>query len=232
LKSGGVTGFEAMLRWAHPELGELDAARLIPIAETAGLTGPLIDDLLSKACRDAAVWGGKATISFGIPPVLLKDQTFGLRVVKILAEAGLPASRLELEIAESALVADLEAAQRVLGAIHETGVKIALSHFGTGYSSLYHLRNFKLDTIKIDRSFVHAMSGSPEAAAIVRALVGLGSGLGLTVAAEGVRDEQQQIMLAAEGCQQGQGFLFSQAVSAAGASELLSATPSPIHAVL
>jgi diguanylate cyclase (GGDEF)-like protein len=225
LKSGAIISFEATARWIHGQYGELDTARIIAIAETAGIVQALVDDLLRRACRDAAQWGGNVTLSFGIPPALLKDNTLGLRIVAILGESGLPASRLELEIPESALVADLEAAKRVLGDIHATGVKIALNNFGTGYSSLYHLRNFKLDTIKIDRSFVQAMAENPESAAIVRALVGLGSGLGLTVAAEGVQNEQQQTMLLNEGCQQGQGYLFSQAVSADEAGELLRASP-------
>lgn len=229
LKSGAIISFEATPRWMHDQYGELDTARLVAIAETTGLVQALVDDLLRTACRDAAGWGGNVTLSIGIPPALLKDDTFGLRIVAILGESGLPASRLELEITESALVADLEAAKRVLGAIHETGVKIALNNFGTGYSSLYHLRNFKLDTIKIDRSFVQVMAENPESAAIVRALVGLGSGLGLTVAAEGVQNEQQQTMLVNEGCQQGQGFLFSRSVTADEARRQLNGQPTPIR---
>ncbi|WP_256752893.1 bifunctional diguanylate cyclase/phosphodiesterase [Mesorhizobium sp. Mes31] len=230
LKSGVITSFEAAPTWTHDQYGDLDAARLIAIAETAGLVQALVDDLLRAACRDAAAWGGDVILSVGIPPALLKDDTLGLRIVAILGESGLAASRLELEISESALVADLEAAKRVLGDIHETGVKIAVNNFGTGYSSLYHLRNFKVDTLKIDRSFVQAMAEHPESAAIVRALVGLGSGLGLTVAAEGVQDEQQQTMLVNEGCQQAQGFLFGRPVTADEAWELLKATPGATRA--
>ncbi|MBZ9711119.1 EAL domain-containing protein [Mesorhizobium sp. ESP7-2] len=230
LKSGVITSFEAGPRWAHSQCGELDPVRLFAIAEAAGVVQPLVDDLLRVACTDAAGWGENVTLSFGIPPALLKDDTLGLRIMAILGESGLPASRLELEITESALVADLEATKRVLGDIHETGVKIALNNFGTGYSSLYHLRNFKLDTIKIDRSFVQAMANNPESAAIVRALIGLGSGLGLTVAAEGVQDELQQTMLANEGCQQAQGFLFSRPVTAGEAWELLNANPGTLRA--
>jgi diguanylate cyclase (GGDEF)-like protein len=221
LKTGAVTSFEATPRWMHPDYGELDAARLVAIAETAGLLQALTDHLLRRACRDAITWDEEVILSFGLPAALLKDPAVGLRVMAILRETGLPASRLELEIPESALVADLSGAQNVLGSIHETGVKIALNNFGTGYSSLYHLRNFKLDTIKIDRSFVQAMADNPESAAIVRALVGLGSGLGLTVAAEGVQDEEQQKMLAQEGCQQAQGTLFRHAITADEAAALL-----------
>jgi predicted signal transduction protein with EAL and GGDEF domain len=229
LKTGAIISFEPTARWMHGQYGELDTARLVAIAENMGLVQTLVDDLLRTACRDAATWGGNVTLSFGIPPALLKDDTFGLRIVAILGDSGLPASRLELEITESALVADLESAKRVLGDIHETGVKIDLNNFGTGYSSLYHLRNFKLDTIKIDRIFVQAMAENPESAAIVRALVGLGSGLGLMVAAEGVQNERQQTMLVNEGCQQGQGFLFSQAVTADEAWALLKASPGAAH---
>jgi EAL domain-containing protein (putative c-di-GMP-specific phosphodiesterase class I) len=119
---------------------------------------------------------------------------------------------LELEITESALVRDMEAAQETLGALRQSGIRIALDDFGTGYSSLYHLRNFKLDKIKIDRSFIARMSADRESEAIVRALVGLGTGLCLTVTAEGVENKGQELQLIAEGCQQAQGFLFSEAL--------------------
>ena len=219
IRSGRLTGFEAAAQWRHPRLGVLDAWRFIPIAETAGLIARLTDDLLGRACRDATAWGPDVTLSFNISPAQLKDRTFGLRVVRILGDAGLSPSQLELEIVESAVVADLEGAQGVLGAIRETGVRIALKDFGTGYSSLYHLRNFKIDRIKIDRSLVQAMGANSQSAAIVRALVGLGTGLGLTVAAEGVQDEHQQMLLANEGCQEAQGV--SRALSASGAMALL-----------
>ena len=221
LKTGKIIGFEALARWTHPELGEIPPDRFIPIAEDTGLIGELTDYLLRQACADAAKWPRNVTLSFNISPVQLRDRGLGLRLMKILADTGLPARRLELEITESALVRDLEGAQEILGAIRETGVRIALDDFGTGYSSLYHLRNFKLDTIKIDRSFVESMAHDRDAAAIVKALVGLGSGLGLSVTAEGVEDAQQQALLAEEGCDQAQGFLFSRAVPADEAMALL-----------
>ena len=204
LKSGRLVRFEAVAKWRHPRLGVLEAWRFIPIAEAAGLIGPLTDDLLGRASRDAVAWGPSVALSFGVSPAQLKDRTFGLRVLKILGAAELAPARLELEIAESAIVADLDGAKRVLGAIRDAGVKIALSDFGTGYSSLYHLRNFKIDRIKIDRSLIQAMGDGAQSTAIVRALVGLGAGLGLTVAAEGVQDERQHGLLADEGCQETQ----------------------------
>jgi EAL domain-containing protein (putative c-di-GMP-specific phosphodiesterase class I) len=150
------------------------------------------------------------------------DTGFGLRVMGVLGRTGLAPQRLELEITESALVRDLEAVKSVLGSLREAGVRIALDDFGTGYSSLYHLRNFKLDKIKIDRSFVDAMATDSDSAAIVRALVGLGAGLGLEVTAEGVETEDQRRLLADQGCEQGQGFLYSEAVTAEGALAMLS----------
>jgi EAL domain-containing protein (putative c-di-GMP-specific phosphodiesterase class I) len=153
-------------------------------------------------------------LSFNISPVQLTDRTLGLRVLSILGETGLLPTRLEVEITESALVRDIEAAREVLGSLRDAGVRIALDDFGTGYSSLYHLRNFKIDTIKIDRSFVDRMGVERESAEIVSALVGLGRGLGMTVIAEGIEGNAQDAELQAQGCQQGQGFLFGQAVSA------------------
>ncbi|MEI9964281.1 MAG: EAL domain-containing protein [Caulobacteraceae bacterium] len=221
LKTGAIIGFEALARWTHAELGVIDPSRFIPIAEDCGLIGELTDQLLERACRDAAAWTAPVVLSFNISPVQLRDQSLGLRILGVLARAKLPPHRLEIEITESALVQDLAAAQTVLGALREAGVKIALDDFGTGYSSLYHLRNFKLDKIKIDRSFVEAMCVDPESAAIVKALIGLGSGLSLAVTAEGVESAEQQSLLVADGCLQAQGFLFSRALPAAEAAALL-----------
>jgi EAL domain-containing protein (putative c-di-GMP-specific phosphodiesterase class I) len=153
-------------------------------------------------------------LSFNISPAQLKDPGLGLRIISILGEAGILPSRLEIEITESALVNDLEAAKTVLGSLRDAGVRIALDDFGTGYSSLYHLRNFRVDKIKIDKSFVERMGRERESAEIVSALVGLGRGLGLTVTAEGIEGKEQNAALLAQGCDQGQGFLFSEAVPA------------------
>jgi EAL domain-containing protein (putative c-di-GMP-specific phosphodiesterase class I) len=144
----------------------------------------------------------------------LRDPQFGERVLGILAESGLPPHRLEIELTESALVQDMECARDTLGKLRSAGVKIVLDNFGTGYSSLYHLRNFKLDKIKIDRSFIASMASEEQSAAIVGALVGLGSGLGVTVAAEGIDETQQRASLLHSGCAQGQGQLFGEPVTA------------------
>ena len=225
LKSGRIQEFEALARWTHAELGEMSPDRFIPIAEDCGLIGPLTDILLARACADAVTWPADVQLAFNVSPVLLRDPGFGLRVMSLLARTGLAPQRLELEITESALVRDLEIVQAVLGALRNAGVRIALDDFGTGYSSLYHLRNFKLDKIKIDRSFVDAMTRDSDSAAIVHALIGLGAGLGLEVTAEGVETEAQRQMLSDQGCVQGQGFLYSEAVNADEALDLLGARP-------
>jgi EAL domain-containing protein (putative c-di-GMP-specific phosphodiesterase class I) len=214
LKTKKVVGFEALARWTHKELGNIPPDRFIPIAEDSGLIHELSDQLLRQACRAARTWPETITLSFNISPVQLTDRTLGLRVLSILDETGLLPTRLEVEITESALVRDIEAAKEVLGSLHDAGIRIALDDFVTGYSSLYHLRNFKIDTIKIDRSFVDRMGVERESAEIVSALVGLGRGLGMTVIAEGIEGNAQDAELQAQGCQQGQGFLFGQAVSA------------------
>ena len=221
LHSGEIIGFEALARWTHASMGEIEPSRFIPIAEDTGLIGELTDSLLGRSARDAMTWPPAVRLSVNISPVLLRDPGFGLRVMAILGQSGLPPTRLEVEITESALVQDLEAAQFTLGALRDAGIRIALDDFGTGYSSLYHLRNFKLDAIKIDRSFVEAMAVDPDSAAIVRALIGLGAGLSLSVTAEGVESAQQQSLLAAQGCDTAQGFLFSRAVPAEEALSLL-----------
>jgi EAL domain-containing protein (putative c-di-GMP-specific phosphodiesterase class I) len=156
-----------------------------------------------------------------VSPVQLHAPDFEQMVRDILRDSGLPAHRLELEITENTLVRDLQVAQQALNGLRDSGVRIALDDFGTGYSSLYHLRNFKVDRIKIDRSFVESMSTEAESEAIVRALLGLGHGLGVKVTAEGVQDSTQRARLADEGCDEAQGFLFSEALTSSEARDYL-----------
>jgi diguanylate cyclase (GGDEF)-like protein len=214
LRTQRVVGFEAVPRWIHPVHGEIPPERFIPIAEDVGLIHELAERLLRSACAAAMQWPADVTLSFDILPSQLEDRELKTRITRILAASGLPPARLEIEITESALVRDLEAAQRALGALREAGVRIALDNFGTGYSSLYHLRNFKLDKIKIDRSFITSLGSAQESTDIVHALIGLGRGLGLTVTAEGIEDAGQSASLLGTGCDQGQGHLFSGAVAA------------------
>jgi diguanylate cyclase (GGDEF)-like protein len=234
LKNKHVIGFEALARWQHPALGWICPARFIPVAESCGLMNELTEHLLRQAARDAAAWPDTLTLSFNISPSQLKERTLGLRILGILAEAGLSPRRLEIELTESAIVHDLEGAREALTALRDAGVRIALDDFGTGYSSLYHLRNFKIDKIKIDRSYVESMEREPDAYALVRALLGFGRGLGLTVTAEGVEKPAQAAALEQEGCQQGQGYLYGRAMPAQDALKFIrengtAASPAQVH---
>jgi len=188
--------------------------RFIPIAEESGMIHELGDQILRQACIAAAQWPKDVVVSIDVLSSQLKDKKLKDRIFTILRETGLPPERLEIEITESTLVRNLEAAQDILGGLREAGVRIALDNFGTGYSSLYHLRNFKMDKIKIDSSFIHGMLSAEEDAGIVRALVGLAHGLGITIAAEGIQDSAQQASLIRTGCEQGQGHLYSDPVAA------------------
>lgn len=213
LRTRRVLAFEAIPRWIDPLRGEISIDRFIPIAEENGTIHEFFEFLLKESCAASAAWPCDVTMSLNVYGSQLKDRTLHSRIISILETSHVSPERLELEISESALVRDLEAAEEALSPLRKVGVRIALDNFGTGYSSLYHLRNFKLDKIKIDRSFIENLS-SQESAKIVNALVGLGHGLGLTVTAEGVTERDQTTSLLNTGCEQGQGFLFSEAVSA------------------
>lgn len=213
LNTGRVLAFEAIPRWIDPAQGEIPLQRFIPIAEENGLIHDLFARVLRHACEAAVRWPEDVTLALDVYPGQLKDRSLREAIIQVLDATGMPPFRLELEITESALVSNLDSAQEVVGALRDAGVRIVLDNFGTGYSSLYHLRNFRLDKIKIDRSFVDDLE-SVESARIVSALVGLAHGLGLTIVADGVRESGQRESLLASGCEQGQGFLFSQAVAA------------------
>lgn len=214
LRTGEIVGLEALARWRHPALGDIPPDRFIPIAEDCGLIRELSDHLLRCACDDARAWPNHVVLSFNISPEQLRDATLGLRILRILGSSGFPPHRLEIEITESAIVRDIEAAKEVISSLRGAGVRIALDDFGTGYSSLYHLRSLKFDKLKIDRSFIESLEGQEESAIIVRALTGLGHGLGLTITGEGIETADQRDVLLGQGCDQGQGFLFSRALPA------------------
>lgn len=214
LKTKQIIGFEVVPRWMHDSWGEIMPDRFIPIAEECGLIHELGEQILRQACQVAVRWPGNVFLSIDVLSSQLKDGKFTNRVLDILQETGLAPERLEIEVTESTLVRNLDAAQDILGGLRQAGVRIVLDNFGTGYSSLYHLRNFKMDKIKIDGSFVHGMLFEKEDAGIVRALVGLAQGLGIEVAADGIQESAQQASLLHTGCEQGQGHLFSGVISA------------------
>ena len=221
LKTGRITGFEALARWHHPEFGELEPEQFIGIAEDAGLIIPLSTHLLRIAARDAAQWPPDVKLCFNISRLQLSDPMMVLRILQILGETGLSPTRLEVEISEQALVSDIVAAREALDAFHQAGVRIALDDFGTGNSSFQHLRACHFDRLKIDRSFVMSMPGSAENTSLVNAILGLSKALGLPVTAEGIEDDALVGPLRDGGCSEGQGFRFSEAVPQEEAMRLL-----------
>jgi diguanylate cyclase (GGDEF)-like protein len=209
-----VIGFEALARWQNEELGFISPVVFIPIAEECGLIGELGEQLLRRACMDAATWPADIKLAFNISPLQLRNASLGLRILSILGSTGFDPHRLEIEITESALVENLEVAQRVIDQLRQAGIRIALDDFGTGYATLRQLQTLHLDKIKIDRSFVDRVSNDKESMVIVRAILGLASGLGLTTTGEGIEDAEQLAYLKANGCTEGQGYLFGKAIPA------------------
>jgi diguanylate cyclase (GGDEF)-like protein len=220
-----IVGFEALARWESKSLGYIGPDVFIPIAEEIGLMPQLSRQLLRRACLDAKAWPSTFTLAFNISPVQLRDPTVGLRILSILAEAGFSPHRLEIEITETALVQNIALTQAVIDELRAAGIRIALDDFGTGYSTLSQLLSFRLDKIKIDRSFVSRLTESNDGQVIVRAILGLAKGFGLTTTAEGVEDTGQLAYLKANGCTEGQGYLFSKAVPAADVPALLNRMP-------
>ena len=215
-----IAGFEALMRWRHPTRGMISPADFIPIAEDSGMIVPLGDWALRSACAAAAAWPGRCRVAVNVSAVQFRQPGLEQSVVKALAATGLSPCRLELEITESVLLADAEAVIASLHRLRALGVRIALDDFGTGYSSLSYLRRFPFDKIKIDRSFIREI-GDPVAAAIVRAVVGLGARLGTVVTAEGVETVEQLERVRNEGCTEVQGFLFGRPVPEAEVHALL-----------
>jgi predicted signal transduction protein with EAL and GGDEF domain len=209
LKAKEISGFEALLRWKHPEQGMVPPTDFIPLAEEIGLIVPLGEWVLRQACAEAAKWPNEIKVAVNLSPVQFRSKGLVQAVVSALAHAGLSPSRLELEITESVLLAETSANISTLHQLRELGVRISLDDFGTGYSSLSYLRTFPFDKIKIDQSFVRELADRPDSLAIVRAVAGLGTSLGIATTAEGVETEGQLERLRNEECTEVQGYLFS-----------------------
>jgi diguanylate cyclase (GGDEF)-like protein len=220
LKTEKISGFEALLRWHHPERGMVPPLEFIPVAEEIGLIGQIGAWVLKQACLEAAKWPDDIHIAVNLSPAQFRDRAVVLDVVAALGVSGLPAHRLEIEITESVLLQDTQSNLAILGELRDLGVGISMDDFGTGYSSLAYLQKFSFHKIKIDRSFVSDLE-RPESIAIIRAVMGLGNSLGMKTTAEGVETEEQLETLKKEGCTEVQGYLFSKPVPAAQAALLL-----------
>ncbi len=209
VRTGAVNGAEALVRWRHPTRGMVSPAEFIPVAEETGLISALGQWVLDRACADAMTWPDYVKVAVNLSPEQFKTLHLADDVAEALDRSGLPPHRLELEITESLLLQDSEAILSILHELRAHGVRMSMDDFGTGYSSLSYLRRFPFDKIKIDQSFVRNLSEREDCIAIVRAVIGLGRSLGMSVTAEGVETEEQFALLEAEGCNQVQGYLFS-----------------------
>ena len=226
-----VQGVEALLRWQHPTKGTITPDAFIPVLEESGLIVEVGRWVLNEACRQAGAWhmrGHRTSISVNVSMRHLESDELVDDVRTALLAAGLDPGMLILEVTESVLMKDAEATVARLNRLKQLGIMIAIDDFGTGYSSLAYLRQFPVDVLKIDRSFVAEMSRSPDAAALIHALVELGRTLGLVTLAEGIEEQRQLDGLRIEQCDQGQGFIFSRPAAASEIEKLLDLNKPPL----
>jgi diguanylate cyclase (GGDEF)-like protein len=225
LHSGMIVGVEALIRWQHPQRGLLLPAQFVSIAEDCGMIVPIGRWVLRTACLQAQAWQ-----QTGLPPIIIAVNTSALEfrakdflehLRTILAETGLNPACLELELTESVLMRDVGSSNAVLHALADLGVKLAVDDFGTGYSSLSYLRQLPIDTLKIDQSFVHQMTGNPDDATIVSAVISMGKSLRMRVIAEGVETPEQYAFLLTQQCDAGQGYYFSHPITAEALTAML-----------
>jgi diguanylate cyclase (GGDEF)-like protein/PAS domain S-box-containing protein len=207
---GTIVGFEALARWRHPTRGMVPPGVFIPLAEESGLIVPIGEWILREVCNEAASWPRPLQIAVNLSPVQFRHGGLPNLVHTVLLETGLKPGRLELEITEGVLIDDFSRAVSILHRLKALGVRIAMDDFGTGYSSLSYLQSFPFDKIKIDQGFISNLNSSPQAVAIVRAVIAMGRGLNLPVIAEGVESEEQLAFLAREACDEVQGYLIGK----------------------
>jgi len=225
IKTGAIVGFEALLRWKHPELGMISPGQFIPIAEESGLIVPIGEWVLREACRQNQAWREAGLphvrMAVNLSSVQFRQPDLEVRIASVLEETGLDPSGLELELTESILLQDADATIETLRTVKEMGIHLSIDDFGTGYSSLSYIKRFPVDALKIDQSFVREVTTSPEDAAITTSIVLMGKSLNLTVVAEGVETKSQLEFLRVLECDEAQGYLFSRPVPAKEAGESL-----------
>jgi EAL domain-containing protein (putative c-di-GMP-specific phosphodiesterase class I) len=212
-----MSGAEALIRWRHPERGLILPTQFVPIAEDSGLIVQIGRWVLREACRQARAWndaGRPMAVAVNISAIELRDPDFLDHVCAALRESRLEPRYLELELTESVLMQHAEPTAFVLQALRDIGVRIAIDDFGTGYSSLSYLQKFPVDTLKVDRSFIHEISFNPDYAPIVSAVISMGKSLNHRVVAEGVETGDQLAFLQARQCGEGQGYYFSPPLAA------------------
>lgn len=208
--SDAVVGYEALIRWQSPTRGRVSPAEFIPFAEEHGLMVEIGEWVLNTACAEAAQWPGDLAISINLSPAQFRSPNLVQKISEVLEKTGLAPSRLELEITETAMMGDIATAQILLRELRSMGIQLAMDDFGTGYSSLSYLRMLPFTRIKIDKSFIQDLGKTKESLAIVRAVTGLCSSLGVATTAEGVETEEQLRILQSEGCHDLQGYLLGR----------------------
>jgi diguanylate cyclase (GGDEF)-like protein len=228
VQTGRITGLEALLRWVHPELGDLAPMQFISLAEETGLIIPIGLWVLKTACAQNMAWqrDGLPSISMAVnlSPRQFLDENLLRDIDEVLISTGMPAHQLQLEITESMVMQNVDRAVKLLDQIQSRGVRLAVDDFGTGYSSMSLMKQFPIDTIKIDRSFVRDLENSSEDRAIAKAIISMGKALGLTVVAEGVETAEQDAFLRRQECDELQGYLFSRPIPAESIPGLLRPT--------
>ena len=221
--SGKITGSEALLRWQHPVHGLVMPLDFVPLAEDMGLIVPIGEWVIRQACRDAVSWPADIRVAVNLSAVQFRSPGLVAVVMSALAQSGLDARRLEVEVTESVLVSESQTACAILDTLRLLGVRTALDDFGTGYSSLTYLRQMPFDKIKIDRSFINDLLTHADSAAIVHALIGLAGGLKMSITAEGVETQAQLTHLREQGCGEAQGYLIGRPTPSDGLVALLEA---------
>jgi len=225
LKTGSVVGAEALVRWAHPRRGTLPPGKFIPVAEETGLILPIGAWVLREACLQAMSWKDVGlpvgTMAVNISTIQLEDEDFLADLRSVIAEIGIDPRSLELEVTESVLMKNADVATSLLKAVRDLGIKVAIDDFGTGYSSLSYLRQFPLDALKIDQSFLRRVHAGPDNSVIVSAIIGMGQKIGLRVIAEGVETSEELAFLRANNCDEAQGYYFGRPTPAGDFAKIL-----------
>lgn len=223
LASNEIVGFEMLARWNSPELGLVNPAIFIPVAEELGVIAALSEQLIEQSLIDAKEWHLSLTLSVNISPIQLRDPWFSQKLLKLLVKHNFPPQRLEIEITESCLHENIGVVKSMITSLKNQGVKISLDDFGTGYSSLSQLRSLPFDRLKIDRSFVGELNEEGASEKIVNAIISLGDGLDMPITAEGIEDQRVLDALKGKGAMKGQGYLYGRPETAAKVRERLSA---------
>jgi diguanylate cyclase (GGDEF)-like protein/PAS domain S-box-containing protein len=210
VRSGDATGFEALVRWTHPERGPIGPAEFIPLAEESGQILELGAWIIEESVREAAGWKNPLKVAINVSPVQFQQETLPTLIESQILQYGLNPARLEIEITEGVLINDIDHALSVLGRLRMQGIKLAMDDFGTGYSSLSYLQRFPFDKLKIDQSFVRKMLKDEQSHGIVRGMIGLAHGLNIPILAEGVETDSEFAMLRVEGCDEIQGYFLGK----------------------